>query len=169
MSKQHSHTTTPFQTKTFPIAILCDSLTSPANIGALFRIGDAFGVAKIILNTTEVNFSSSRLLRTARGTLSKVNYEITEDLLDDIQQLKQQGYLILALEISDNSTPLDTYLIPSSNKIALIIGNEQYGISDSVLASADQIIHIPMYGQNSSMNVIQATSIALYTITNFLK
>jgi tRNA G18 (ribose-2'-O)-methylase SpoU len=168
MTKQHSHSTSPFEPKSFPITILCDHLTSPANIGALFRIADAFGVSSIILTTSDINFTSNRLLLTARGTLSKVNYKLTDDLLAEIRLLKQREYLILALEISNDSIPLHSLSIQGCKRIALLIGNERHGISDTALELADQIIHIPMYGQNSSMNVIQATGIALYSLTNDL-
>ena len=50
----------------------------------------------------------------------------------------------------------------------LVIGDENFGVSDNILSISDAIIHIDMFGQNSSMNVVQATSIALYQITKQL-
>ena len=55
-----------------------------------------------------------------------------------------------------------------NSKIAFIIGDENHGVSDAILKQCNVIVHIEMYGQNSSMNVVQATSIALYEFTKKL-
>ena len=52
----------------FPIVLVCDGVQSPSNIGALFRIGDAFGVSKIYFCNADINFYSPRLQKTARNT-----------------------------------------------------------------------------------------------------
>ena len=72
------------------------------------------------------------------------------------------------MEITSTSSPIQQLMVPKNKKIALLIGNEIEGVSSSLLAIANQITHIPMYGNNSSMNVVQATSIALYEISNRL-
>lgn len=169
MTKQHSHTTIPFTSKKFPITIICDGLQSPANIGALFRISDAFGVAEIIFSASKIDFSSNRLLRTARGTVAKTAFRETQDVLSEIQQLKAKGTLVIALEVTQDSIPLEALTLSEVKQTLLLIGNEQVGISDALLEQADHTVHIEMYGQNSSMNVVQATGIALYSMTNSLK
>ena len=57
----------------------------------------------------------------------------------------------------------------NQQKIALVIGNEQLGISAEVLELVQQTIHIEMFGKNSSMNVVQAAGIGLYSLINKLK
>jgi tRNA G18 (ribose-2'-O)-methylase SpoU len=69
------------------------------------------------------------------------------------------------LEITNNSKPLGKFTFPKNKKIALIIGDENFGVSEAVLNLSEDIIHINMFGQNSSMNVVQATSITLYEIS----
>ena len=66
------------------------------------------------------------------------------------------------------SQPIYNFNTPINQNIALIVGDENFGISEDVLKLCDAVIHIPMYGQNSSMNVVQATNIALYEITKQL-
>jgi len=165
MSLQHSHSTSPFSIQTFPLIIIGDGLQSPANVGSLFRISDAFGVSKIIFCNTSININSSRLVKTARNTHNKVPYTISNDILSEIKKLTQEGYEILALEITNDSLPLGKLSVHSSEKKALIIGNESTGISEDLLGMASQVFHIPMFGTNSSMNVVQATAIALYELT----
>ncbi len=167
MSHQHTHKSTPFSAKKFPLIIISDGLQSPANIGALFRICDAFGVSEIVFCNASVNLNSSRLQRTSRNTHLKVPFRISEDIISEIDKLRSTGYKAIALEITDMSIPLEEYSLNSSEKIALIIGNENTGISKQVLQVAEDNVHITMFGQNSSMNVIQATSIALYALTKY--
>ncbi|MEY4433833.1 MAG: hypothetical protein RLZZ44_1967, partial [Bacteroidota bacterium] len=93
---------------------------------------------------------------------------ILEETVDAIAFLQKEDFQIIALEITTNSIPIQQLTVAKNQKIALVIGNEIDGISESLLAIAKQITHITMYGNNSSMNVVQATSIALYEISNRL-
>ncbi len=136
----------------------------PANIGGLFRICDAFGIEKLVFNT-QVDVSSPRLKKTARSTYNDVFFEIQENLPTYIKTLKNNSYLVIGLEITSNSKPVQTQEIPEGSKVALVIGNEQHGLSEAVLQSLDSCVHIEMFGANSSMNVTQATAIALYELT----
>jgi tRNA G18 (ribose-2'-O)-methylase SpoU len=79
--------------------------------------------------------------------------------------LKTDNYTIYALEITKNSIPIHKASFKKNQKIALVIGDENFGVSDEILKLSDGIFHIDMFGQNSSMNVVQATNIALYEIT----
>ena len=165
MSQQHSHTTTPFTPKQYPIYILCDGLQSPANMGALFRIADAFGVEQIVFCGAEVLIKSSRLRRTSRNTHENVPYIQVEDLTPSVVKLEKEGYEVIALEITQASIPLQKFETNPNQKIALVIGNEKNGISQKLLELCNKQVHIEMHGENSSMNVVQATSIALYALT----
>lgn len=168
MSLQHTHKTSKFSAKKFPFVLVCDGVQSPSNIGALFRICDAFGVSEIIFCNTEININSPRLQKTARSTQKKVSFSESINILTSIEDLKKDNYTLIALEITNDSIPLEKLSLPIHQKVALIIGNEQEGISGKVLKEASQTVHIEMFGENSSMNVVQATTIALYTIVNKL-
>jgi len=168
MPSRLQHNNTNNSINKFPIKLLCDGVKSPSNIGALFRICDALGVSEIIFCKTDINIKSSRLQKTARSTQKKVLYTISTDIVSEINNFKKEGFQIIALEITDKSISVENISVSKEQKTVLIIGNEQNGISEEVLNLADQVISIPMFGENSSMNVVQATSIALYTIINKL-
>lgn len=139
-----------------------------ANIGSIFRLADAFNIEKIIFCGTAFNPESNRLRRTARSTQEKVTSEFAENTSEEILKLKDKNYKVFALEITSGSIPLEKIQLENNTKIALIIGNERHGIEESVLKLADKIVHINMFGHNSSMNAAQATGIALYEITKSL-
>ncbi|WP_114490857.1 TrmH family RNA methyltransferase [Candidatus Ulvibacter alkanivorans] len=167
MALQHTHDTTPFASKTVNLIVLCDGLSGPANIGGLFRLCDAFNVNEIIFCDSNFDTSSRRLQRTARNTVDNVPYRHSNAIVSEIEQLKQQGYQVLCLELAKNSVPLSSIELSKTEKSVLVLGNEQSGISEAVLQKADKILHIEMYGQNSSMNVVQAAAIALYSLTKY--
>jgi tRNA G18 (ribose-2'-O)-methylase SpoU len=98
----------------------------------------------------------------------QIPYSVIEDTNDAIESLLKEKYALIALEITSSSIPIQQISVPKNQKVALIIGNEIEGISEALLAISNQITHITMYGKNSSMNVVQATSIALYEISNQL-
>ena len=73
--------------------------------------------------------------------------------------MKNKGYHIICLEITSESKPIHLFKVPIEKPIALMIGDENFGISEPVLKLSDSQIHIDMFGKNSSMNVVQAASL----------
>ena len=164
MIEQHTHTTTSFPSKKFPIIVVCDGVQSPANVGGLFRICEALGVSEIVFCNADIKFDSKRLLKTSRNTTSKVSYRISEDIIEDLQILRKLNYKIIGLELTNTSIPIKALSLSKEDKIVLVIGGENHGISPNVLQEIVTCVHISMHGTNSSMNVIQATGIAIHTL-----
>jgi tRNA G18 (ribose-2'-O)-methylase SpoU len=165
---QLTHENTSFKKKNFPITLVCDHIYFQQNIGSLFRIGEAFGIEKIIFIGKDIPLTPRKINKTSRSTHLQVPYTIIDETESAIDYLLKNKYEIIALEIADSSIPVNEVKVNNNQKIALLIGSEIAGISESLLSIANQITHITMYGNNSSMNVVQATSIALYEITNKL-
>ena len=168
MSLQLTHHSTAFEEKKFPLVLVLDGVASPANIGSLFRLADAFNIEKLILCGPEINLDTPRIQKTARSTIGRVNFVQLQGAGDVCGDLKNEGYTLLALEITDDSLPLDSISYKELKKVALIVGNEISGISEGLLNLSDNRLHITMFGKNSSMNVAQSTGIALYEITKSL-
>ena len=133
----------------------------------MFRIADAFGIEKLILCGKDISLGR-KMKKTSRATENSVNYEITESTFEVIQTYKNENYRIITLEITGSSQPIHKFQFLSNKPIALVIGDENFGVSNDIIKLSDDIIHINMFGQNSSMNVVQATNIALYEITRQL-
>jgi len=161
---QLTHYNTNFSKQTFPIVLVCDNVTNAPNIGSLFRIADAFGVEKLILCGDHIPLGR-KMTKTSRATEKVIDYEIHKSASKVVEDLKHNEYLIISLEITTDSKPIHTFQFSSKKPIALIIGDENFGVSEAILKMSETIIHINMFGQNSSMNVVQATNIALYEIT----
>ncbi|GAA4302152.1 TrmH family RNA methyltransferase [Aestuariibaculum suncheonense] len=163
---QLTHYTSNFSKRKFPITVVGDHVTNAPNIGSLFRMCDAFGVEKLILCGDGITLGR-KTAKTSRATEKVVPYEICESAISVIKSLKKDHYII-ALEITNSSQPIHNFQFPKDQPIALVVGDENFGVSDAILEIADAVIHIDMFGHNSSMNVVQATNIAIYEITKQL-
>lgn len=164
---QLNHDTTSFKSKKFPITIVCENVTNAPNIGSLFRIADAFGIEELIFCGTNIPLGR-KMMKTSRATEKVVNYKVYENAIEVVSRLKAEKYCIISLEITNESKPIHHFKFPKNQPIALIIGDENFGVSEVNLKRSNAVIHINMFGQNSSMNVVQATNIALYEITKQL-
>ncbi len=153
----------------FPLSIIASNISSPQNVGSLFRLCDALGIEKLFLCGNTPAPPNSKINKTSRSTEKYVAFEQHEDAVTLASALKETDALIIALEITSSSiamaSPKFTSALTSKKPVYLILGSENAGISKSLLALSDITVHIPMLGNNSSMNVISAASIACYEIT----
>ena len=164
---QLNHYTTNFTKRTFPITLICENVTNAPNIGSLFRIADAFGIEKIVFCGEHIPLGR-KMTKTSRATEKVVKYEVKTEASEVVSDYKKQGYQIIALEITSESQSIHSCDFSKEKPIALIIGDENFGISEAILKQSDIIIQIEMFGQNSSMNVVQAANIVLYEMTKQL-
>ncbi|OUS00081.1 RNA methyltransferase [Flavobacteriales bacterium 33_180_T64] len=165
---QLNHYASTFKKHTFPITLVCENVTNAPNIGSLFRTADAFGIEQLIFCGEQIPLGR-KMTKTSRATEKHVNHDVRTNISEVILELKSKGYFIIALEITTKSKALVDYKFPKNKAIAIIIGDENFGVSKDMLEICDDTIHINMYGQNSSMNVVQATSVTLYEITKQIK
>ena len=165
--KQLSHNDIQNQQQQFPITIVCDAIRTPENIGMCFRIAESFGVSKIYLHASSPATDNSNVKRTARNTVNQITHSTYTSFNNTIQQLKEEGNTIIGIEITDKSIDIQNFNFKNHEKIVLLLGSERHGIKN--IDHIDYSISIPMYGRNSSMNVIHSLGIALYEITNQLK
>lgn len=164
---QLTHYTSNFKKKKHPVTLVCDHITNAPNIGSLFRLADAFGIEELIFCGEDISLGK-RMTKTSRSTEKYVTYRLEKSIDVVIQDLKESNYHLIALEITESSKELNQFKLTTNLPIALILGHESFGISESILAQMDAVVHINMYGNNSSMNVVQAASITLYELTKQL-
>lgn len=157
-----------------PVHLVADNIRSLDNVGLLFRLSDAFRLEKIYLcgitgypagQTGDtrpphmIERQDRRIGKTAIRNVSYMNWEYKDDAAEVVRERKKAGDLIVVLEQTDCSLDYRTaaYRLP----LTLVVGHERQGVSDGVLASADQAIEIPMLGMGNSHNVAVATAIIL--------
>ncbi|AUC78392.1 rRNA methyltransferase [Nonlabens sp. MB-3u-79] len=162
--KQLTHYDIENNQKQFPITIVCDAIRTPENIGMCFRVSESFGVEKIFFHEKSPTVANRIVKKTARNTMHQTAYDTYVDFTEIITKLKQEGHTIIGLEITDKSINVQDFEFKKHEKIALLLGSERNGIEHIDLV--DYTVSIPMFGINSSMNVIHSLAISLYEITN---
>jgi len=140
-----------------PIILVLDNVLDTYNIGSFFRLGDALGVTKICLCGPCVTPPNLKIHRASVGTWKWLPWQHFSSTIECITQLKKDGYQIIACEQAPTSVNYQRakYNFP----VAVIAGSEMDGIRPETLKLVDQIVEIPMYGVNKSLNVLVATSI----------
>ncbi len=157
------------------IIVIAHNIRSTHNVGAIFRSCDGFGIESIVLSGYSPYPSlpkdtrlphlrekiSGQIHKTALG--AEMTVPFTYSPRPPLQELKQAGYTLVALEQATTSIPLNAYTV--HGKIALLLGEEVEGITPELLAQCDDIVEIPMHGHKESFNVSVACGIALYALT----
>lgn len=136
-----------------PVVILLDNVRSGLNVGSVFRTADAFTIEKIILTGITVQPPHREILKTALGSTESVPWLYNESIVQSIESLKQDQYIIIAIEQTTQSILLSDFHFDKANKYALILGNEVDGVSEHALPLIDKAIEIPQAGIKHSLNV----------------
>ena len=156
----------------FPLNIIANDISSPQNVGSLFRLCDALAIDKLYLCGTTPIPPNTKINKTSRSTEKYVTFEQHDNAVELVDKLKRSEAFIISLEITASSIAIGSDIFSDSIKgkkpIYLILGSENSGISDALLSLSDITTHITMLGNNSSMNVISAASIACFEITRVM-
>jgi len=168
--KQLSHDETKWEQQQHPLIVACDNWHDPLNVGMLFRLAEAYGVEALWLGGNTPAPPHRKINKTARSTVRNVTHESITDLAVALRDAREKGYLLIGVEITDQSIPIRTYLNQlESQPTVLVLGSENVGISPPILRMLDACVHLPMYGQNTSINVMMATSIAVENWVSWLR
>lgn len=147
-----------------PIYIILDNVLDTYNVGAIFRLADAVAAKKVILCGETETPPHTRIKKASINTTEWVEWQYAETAVEAVLSIKKQvsGIKIVAIEQSPKSVAYDKahYSFP----IALVVGNETTGVSKEVLGMADQVVEVPMWGVNKSLNVMVSLGIVLYEI-----
>lgn len=154
--------------KRHPIKLLLFNIRSLYNVGSLFRTADSGFIEEIILCGFTPYPPRKEIEKTALGATQTVPWRYFRNTIEAINILKNEGYKICALEITDGGKSYNE-LKNDDFPIAIIAGNEISGIDDDILELCDFSIEIPMYGVKHSLNVSVAAGIALFNTLRIYK
>lgn len=139
-------------------------LKNPQNIGMIIRSHAAFGGAKLIFSGYEQPYSMRRREKAySRSLFEKCESMQFKEADDFFIWAKNHSIVTIAIEICDDAKPLPDF--DFSGEVAIVMGNESYGLPDDVLKKCDHIVRIPQFGPVGSLNVATSASIVMYEIT----
>ena len=152
------------------IYFILDNILDTYNTGGIFRLADALGVKKIYLCGVTETPPNTRIKKASINTTEWVKWEYAETAVEAISKLKKKlpNVQVVAVEQDKRSIPYAEidYKLP----IAFVVGNETDGMSKESLKVCDTIAEIPMWGVNTSLNVIISLGIVSYhAVKKFLK
>ena len=142
---------------TLPI-IVGYNIKTPENIGNIIRLADNSGCKEVLFVTNDENIRSSRIKKTASSSYSSVNWSFCKE--SELKVKIPSDYKWIAIETSSDSKNI--YQVKLPKKVALIVGNEITGIDSKLLNKCHEIVHVPLLGNNTSMNVSHALVVALF-------
>lgn len=145
-----------------PIAVVLDNVRSMHNVGSIFRTCDGFAVEQICLCGITGQPPHREIEKTALGATQSINWTYYIEPLMAIEQLRKQGYKIIAIEQAEKSIMLNQFGTTEDEKYALIFGNEVNGVSDEVMKVIDTCIEIPQFGTKHSFNIVVSAGIVLW-------
>lgn len=148
------------------IIVLLDNVRSALNVGSIFRTADSFGLKEVILCGITATPPSREIHKTALGAELSVPYRYFESSVEAIDELKGQGYEIVAVEQDERSVDLRELELDSTKDYCFVMGNEVDGVSSEVLAKCDRVVEIEQKGIKKSLNVSVAAGVVLWRVTN---
>jgi RNA methyltransferase, TrmH family len=144
--------------KASPFLLVVEAIEKPGNLGTILRSADAAGVDALIVCDPVTDIFNPNVVRASTGVLFSVPVVVAES--GPVRAwLKEKGIRAVA------TTPAATALYTATDlrgPLAIVMGSEQYGLSDFWLKESDAQVRIPMAGQADSLNVAMATIITLF-------
>lgn len=148
------------------VIVVLDNVRSLSNIGSFFRTADAFRIGEIFLCGITACPPHREIHKTALGAEDSVRWRYFDTTEEACKYLKENSYVINAVEQIENSVMLDDFV--PTQKSAYIFGNEVDGVDDDVLPYCDNAIEIPQEGTKHSLNVSVSAGIVMYHLFNSL-
>lgn len=148
------------------MTLLAENTFHPHNASALMRHCDAFGVQELHTVETLCKFSPNASI--VRGTDKWVDVRRHASTGEAVAALKEAGYRIVATTPHREDATPETFDV-GRGPFALVFGTEHAGISDEVIASADEFLRIPMCGMVESLNVSASAAILIYTLSERMR
>jgi 23S rRNA (guanosine2251-2'-O)-methyltransferase len=146
-----------------PITVILDNVRSLHNVGSVFRTADAFLIEEVLLCGVTGTPPNKEIEKTALGATSSVSWRHFKKTEDAVSYCRERRYTIYAIEQANNSLPLNI-ISPGDEKMALIFGNEVYGVSQEVVNVSDAVVEIPQLGTKHSLNIAVSVGIVLWEI-----
>lgn len=168
-----------------------DDVENPTNVGAMFRSAAALGIEAVVLTGSSSDPLYRRASRVSVGTVFQIPWiklkknkkssdkamgeEASNSVMlnnsDDgiscyIDILHALGFKTAAMALSDNSVSIRDERLKSEEKLAIILGNEGFGLSAEVIEASDYVVKIPMKNNVDSLNVAAASSVVFWELAN---
>ena len=149
--------------------VVLEDVENPINVGAIFRSAAALGMDAVLLSPACVDPLYRRALRVAVGNVFKVPWAFIADSEADwqargVDMLREAGFTTVAMALRSDNVNIDDQALKRTERLALIMGNEGMGLTQSTIDACDYVAKIPMMNEVDSLNVAVAASLAFWEL-----
>lgn len=150
--------------------VVMDGVVNSTNTGAVFRAAAALGIGGVLLTPTCCDPLNRRSVRVSMGTVFQLPWTFLGDSVADFsasaafESLRQRGFKVVALALSDNAVSIDNPQLSSVEKMAIVLGTEGDGLSNATIAACDYVAKIPMQHGVDSLNVAAAAAVSFWQL-----
>jgi tRNA G18 (ribose-2'-O)-methylase SpoU len=144
--------------------VILEDIVDHTNVGAIFRSVAALGADAVLVSPRCADPLYRRSVRVSMGTVFQVPWTRMTRWPEDLDLLRDEGFVVAALALSPDAVSLDDFIIEAPERVALILGAEGDGLTQSAIQSADVVVRVPMSGGVDSLNVAAASAVALWAL-----
>ncbi len=148
-----------------PLVVVLDQVTDPHNVGAIIRSAVAFDAGALITTSRHSPHESGVLAKSASGALEHIDLIEVKNLAEALGELHEAGFQTIGLD-SDGPNEMERSF--SGDKIALVLGAEGKGLRQKTRETVATLARLDMPGAIRSLNVSNATAVALYAARRYL-
>lgn len=141
------------------LAVIVDGVNDPGNAGTIVRSAAAAGVSALVFIAGSVDPYGPKTVRAAAGALFSLPVITEVEVSEACRIARDRGMRVLGTAVS---APTPYYEVDLTAPIALVVGNEAWGVPEEHLGLMDEVVTIPMVGEAESLNVATATSVILF-------
>ena len=150
------------QSEKIPVIAVLENVRSAYNVGSVLRTADAFLLQAVYTTGYTAHPPHKQISKTALGADETVTSKHFLNAAEAISALKEEGFIVYAIEQVQNSIPLHQFELNEGEKLALLFGNEVTGVEQETIALCDGCIEIPQLGTKHSLNIATAAGIVLW-------
>ncbi len=150
--------------------VILESVMNPTNVGAIFRSAAALHMDAVLLTPGCSNPLYRRSARVSMGTVFQIPWTYLGDGMADwpekgMERLSAMGFKTAAMALRDDSVSIDDARLMAEEKLAILLGTEGDGLSDTTIAGCDYTVRIPMSHGVDSLNVAAASAVAFWQLS----
>ena len=150
-------------TATCRLAVFCDQIRDPGNLGTVIRCADAFGADAVLVSSASVDVYNAKTVRATTGSLFHLPVAVSVDLQHAIDLARDRGLQVFGADAAAQYTITD---LVRSGELAQptmwVMGNEAWGLPPEHQVLLDRLVVVPLYGRAESLNLSTAAAILLY-------